>query len=204
MASPRLKIVLWYLLFTGVTAFAVAATYLQLKHPQRSLDRIRPLPAFELIERSGKQVRLADLKGKVWLADFIYTTCGGPCPMLTSRLAGLQKDALQLPDVRFVSITTDPERDVPAVLQSYAEHFQASPDKWLFLTGEKAKVHGLIQSGFTLAVAEQPGEKEPIIHSTKLALVDKSGVIRAFYDGADTSPEASAQILSDIRRLLRE
>lgn len=204
MASSRSKILLWYLLFTGVTAFAVTATWFQLTHHEPPLEKLRPLPDFELTERSDRPLRLAHLKGKVWLADFIYTTCPGPCPMLTSRFAALQKDALGLPDVRFVSISTDPEKDTPEVLRQYAEHFQAVPEKWLFLTGEKPKVHGLIQNGFTLAVLEQPGQPEPIVHSTKIALVDKAGVIRKYYDGTDATPEANEEILRDIRRLLRE
>ena len=208
---PRKRLFLFYALCICVGGFAIGATYLQLTHPpEPPLQRIKTLPDFQLMERSGKSVGLADLKGKVWLADFVYTTCPGPCLMISSRLAELQNEALQNPAVRFVSVSTDPEHDTPEVLQKYAEHFHAAPDRWLFLTGEKGKVYGLIRDGFLLAVAEQPGAEQPIIHSTKLMLVDKNGVVRNFYDGASegrSTEEKSAEnraILRDIDRLARE
>lgn len=205
MIRSRGKLLLFYTLCLCIGGFAIGATYLQLKHPPQpepSLEHIKTLPDFQLTERSGKPVRLSDLKGKVWLADFVYTTCEGPCPLISGHLAKLQKTALQNPGVRFVSITTDPDHDTPEALRSYAERFGASPDQWLFLTGEKAKVHALIRDGFMLAVVEQPNEPQPIVHSTKLMLVDKNGVIRSFYDGATDSE--NEVILSDIQRLLKE
>lgn len=205
MIMSRGKLLLFYAVAICLGGFAIGATWLQLTHPpqpQRPLAQIKPLPDFQLTERSGQTVRLSDLKGKVWLADFIYTTCTGPCPMISHRLADLQKDALKNPDVRFVSISTNPDTDTPAVLQHYAENLGASSDKWLFLTGEKPKVHGLIRDGFMSAVVEQPSEEQPIIHSTKLMLVDKNGVIRNLYDGA--SGEGNGEILRDIERLLAE
>jgi protein SCO1 len=210
MIMSRGKILLVYAIGVLLGGFAIGSTLLQLTHPpQLPLAQIKPLPDFQLTERSGKTVRLADLKGKVWLADFIYTTCTGPCPMISHRLADLQKDALKNPDVRFVSISTNPDTDTPTVLQHYAENLGASPERWLFLTGEKAKVHALIRDGFMSAVVEQPNEAQPIIHSTKLMLVDKNGVIRNLYDGAPNSEssgpgEGNETILRDIERLLRE
>jgi protein SCO1/2 len=205
MIRSRSKLLFFYALCLCIGGFAIGATYLQLKHPpqpERPLEHIKMLPDFQLTERSGRPVGLSDLKGKVWLADFVYTTCEGPCPLISGHLAKLQKEALQNPNVRFVSITTDPGHDTPETLRSYAERFGASPDRWLFLTGEKTKVHELIRDGFMLAVVEQPNEPQPIIHSTKLMLVDKNGVIRNFYDG--TSDAENAAILADIQRLLKE
>lgn len=207
----RKRLILFYALCVCVVSLAMGATWLQLTHPPvPPLAQIKTLPDFQLTERSGNSVGLADLKGKVWLADFVYSTCPGPCRMISSRLAELQTSALKNPAVRFVSVTTDPDHDTPEVLQKYADHYSAPASRWLFLTGEKAKVYALIRDGFLLAVAEQPGAEQPIVHSTKLMLVDKKGVVRNFYDGASegqSAEEKSAEnnlILRDINRLLRE
>ncbi len=165
------------------------------------LPRLWAVPEFTLTERSGKAVTLADLQGSVWVADFFYTSCPGPCPMLSSRLSELAKGFGAEPGVRFVSISSDPEKDTPAVLQKYAEHFHAS-NRWLFLTGDKTAVYALANQGFRLAVAEEKGAAEPIIHSTKLALVDRQGVVRGFYDGLDSA--AGERLRRDMLRLLAE
>lgn len=166
-----------------------------------ALRPLWPLPDFSLTERSGKEVTLADLKGKVWVADFFYTTCPGPCPMLTSRLSALHEKLGSDPDVRLVSISTDPEKDTPEVLKLYAEKFRAS-DRWLFLTGDKPRIFDLANKGFKLSVTEDPAASaEPITHSTKLALVDCDGVVRGFYDGLDE--EGVDRLLRDVRALVR-
>jgi protein SCO1/2 len=157
-------------------------------------------PEFTLTERSGKPVSLADLKGKVWIADFFYTTCPGPCPMLTSRLSDLQKQLANDADVRLVSISSDPEKDTPEVLREYASHFGAG-DRWLFLTGQKTAIYKLANEGFKLGLAEDKTAKEPISHSTKLVLVDRAGTIRGFYDGVDGN---ISRLITDIRTLEKE
>lgn len=200
--TSRPKIFLWWLLGAIVGASAIAAALFQMKFQEPPLQKFKALPAFQLTERSGKVMGLADLKGKVWLADFIYTTCPGTCPMLSSHLTQLQDKLLKNPDTLLVSISINPEHDTPEVLKQYAERFHASPDRWLFFTGEKAKVRDLINNGFMMAAADSAEANKEIVHSTKLVLVDKAGNIRAFYDGL--SGEGSARIQRDIQRLLRE
>jgi protein SCO1/2 len=166
------------------------------------LPRLWPLPNFSLTERSGQTLTLGDLRGSVWIADFFYTTCPGPCPMLTSRFSDLQKELASETQVRFVSITSDPEKDTPAVLQQYAEHFKAG-ERWLFLTGDKKAIYSLANDGFKLSLVENPaGAEEPITHSTKLVLVDGTGTVRGVYDGL--GEEGKARLLLDTRRLLAE
>ena len=167
----------------------------------QSLQRHWAVPDFQLIERSGQAFSQADLRGKVWVADFFYTTCPGPCPMLTSRLSELQSATSKLPDVRLVSISTDPAKDTPEVLQKYAEKFGAG-ENWLFLTGKKEAIFDLANKGFKLAVVEGGPVEEPITHSTKLVLVDQTGMIRGFYEGV--GEENTDRLVGDIERLLRE
>jgi protein SCO1/2 len=165
------------------------------------LPKYWTIPDFKLTERSGAPFESASLKGKVWVADFFFARCPGVCPALNARMAELHKTFVAEDRVRFVSITTDPQNDTPAVLQEYALRFQADA-RWPFLTGEKDAIWKLSRDGFKLAVAESPGEREPITHSTRLVLVDKNGVARGFYEGV--GEEGSARIISDIRRLLAE
>ncbi len=158
-----------------------------------------PLADFSLTERSGQVVTLGDLKGKVWVADFFYSTCPGPCPMLSSRLSELQKALGGDDRVRLVSISTDPEKDTPEVLRQYAAKFGAT-ERWLFLTGPKAAIKSLAFDNFKLPFSEQPGTAEPIIHSTRLILIDSMGNIRGLYEGTEAGNSES--LIRDIRRLV--
>ena len=194
--------------FAGVLGVLIGATACERKpaevfapasSPEQLQQTYWPVADFALTERSERSVTLADLKGKVWVADFFYSTCPGPCPMLSSRLSEVQKQIGADDRVRLVSISTDPEKDTPAVLRQYAQRFEAS-ERWLFLTGSKAAIRELALTGFKLPFAETPDGPEPIIHSTRLILVDQSGMIRGFYEGAGS--EKPDQLIRDLRRLL--
>jgi len=169
--------------------------------PVPSLQRLWQVPDFTFTERSGQTTQRADLAGKVWIADFFYTTCPGPCPMLSSRLSAMQEQLAERPDVRLVSISLDPEKDTPEVLKQYAERFKAGPN-WLFLTGDKAMTYTLVQTGFKLAIAEERNSPEPITHSTKLVLIDREGWVRGFYEGV--GQDQTEQLIKDIDKLLAE
>jgi cytochrome oxidase Cu insertion factor (SCO1/SenC/PrrC family) len=159
------------------------------------------IPDFSLTERTGQPLKRDDLAGKVWVADFFYTTCPGPCPMLSSRLSEVQKALGGEKDLRLVSISTDPEKDTPEVLKLYAERFQAT-DHWFFLTGPKDDIFVLARDGFKLPIAEAPGPGEQMSHSTRLILVDRQGMIRGFYEALDEA--STAHLVRDIRTLLAE
>ncbi len=121
--------------------------------------------------------------------------------MMTSRLSDLQKQLGDEQDIRLVSISTDPVKDTPEVLKQYAEKFGAS-ERWLFLTGDKEHIFRLANDGFKLSLVEDPSAEEPITHSTKLVLVDRTGTVRGFYEGI--GEENTAEIVKDARRLLKE
>ena len=101
------------------------------------MEVLGKLSDFSLVERSGEALGLADLKGKVWLAGFVFTHCAGPCPLISAQMSALQRPLAEFEDVRLVSLSVDPERDTPAVLSDYARRYEADPDRWLFLTGKK-------------------------------------------------------------------
>jgi len=142
---------------------------------------------------------LRALRGRAWIADFVFTRCSGPCPMLTANMAGLQK---KLPaKIGLLSFTVDPDHDSPEVLTLYARKFNADPQRWFFLTGEKTEVIRLVRDGFLLPVAESaaaaPGEK--VAHSTKFVLIDSEGRLRGWYDGED--PASLDKLAADAKNL---
>jgi cytochrome oxidase Cu insertion factor (SCO1/SenC/PrrC family) len=164
------------------------------------------VPDFALTERSGRVVTKADLGGRPWVANFIFTTCAGVCPLLSNRMAALRRDlAARGLMVRSVSFSVDPARDTPHVLRDYAARYTADQHAWLFLTGPHEQLYGLISDGFHLSVAERsaaeaaqsPGEL--ITHSDRFVLVDADGQIRAYYHGTDA--EVVAQVLRDVATL---
>lgn len=111
------------------------------------------LPDFSLINAEGKPVNLSALKGKVWVADFIFTRCEDTCPLESDEMARLQNDFKGAPNFRLISITVDPDFDRPQILKKYAERYNANPQKWFFLTGEKKRIQNLVAKGFKLAIA---------------------------------------------------
>ncbi len=124
------------------------------QRPLEGLGVFGTVPDFSFIERSGRAVRLSDLRGKVWIANFIYTHCTETCPIQSAQIAQLQADLRDVPDVRFVSITVEPETDTPPALTEYARRYGADPEKWLFLTGDKRAIYRLALEGFRLSVAD--------------------------------------------------
>jgi protein SCO1/2 len=126
---------------------------------------------------NGQPVTLQDLKGKVWIADFIFTRCGGQCPLMTQAMKRLHG---AIPGVTFVSVTSDPEYDTPEILAKYAENQGAVADNWLFLRAEREELDQVSQS-FHMGTIE-----EPLMHSTRFMLVDGNGRIRGYYDSAET------------------
>lgn len=121
---------------------------------RNDLQRLGEVPDFALLERSGQPVTKTDLLGKVWLASLIFTRCVDECPLVSSHMARLQDAFAAERDVRLVSITVDPAYDTPAVLTDYAQRFAAQPERWLFLTGDKAMIYRLVREGFHLGLSD--------------------------------------------------
>ena len=201
---------LWSALVLVIFGLMVAYAYRSFQaashNPDVPLPHFQTVPEFALTERSGRPFSGGELKGKVWVADFIFTSCSGPCPLVSARFQELQQMVERSSDVRLVSFTVDPETDTPEVLTRYADRLHADPVKWLFLTGEKSYLYTLIQRHFLLPVTPNPqgarASEGAVLHSTKLVLVDARGEVRGFYDGLAT--ETLPRLLGDIGALLRE
>ena len=168
---------------------------------QRTVSSYGTVPEFVLVNQDGQNFGSARLRGKIWIADFIYTTCPGPCPMISSRMSELQKP-LEKTDVQLVSFSVDPEKDTPNVLRNYAENLHADPNRWTFLTGPKSTIYKLSHDGFKLAISDGSDAEGIPVHSTRLVLVDRHGQIRGYYDAAGV--DAITKLVADTTHLLRE
>lgn len=155
------------------------------------------VPEFSLTAESGQSFGTADLEGRVWVANFFFTTCNGPCPRMSAQFNKLQGMIKDRADVRLVSFSIDPKRDTPEVIAAYARRWKADPVRWRFLTGEPGKIKVL--SWDTFHLSEVGGALE---HSTKFALVDKKMQIRGYYDSLDAN--GLAELAADIGKLEKE
>ncbi|HEX9751407.1 MAG TPA: SCO family protein [candidate division Zixibacteria bacterium] len=156
-----------------------------------------PLVDFTLTTQHGTPLSRDDLRGNIWLADFIFTYCAGPCPLMTARMAELQKALADIDALRLVSFSVDPDRDTPEVLKEYGDRYGADHDRWTFLTGDIVTIMHVAIEGFAIGDRE-----DPILHSTLFALVDQRGHIRGYYHSDE--PELIDKIRHDLDILRRE
>lgn len=155
---------------------------------------LHEVPDFSLVADDGQPLTRASLRGKVWLASFLFTSCPDVCPAMVGKIRMLQS---VLPDeVLQVSITVDPARDDPATLARYATFNHRVPGKWVLATGEWEAISELALKGFYL------GGKERKLHSPRFALVDRAGRLRGYYDSREG--QDMTRVLEHARKLLAE
>ena len=167
----------------------------------RPLSAFGTVPKFELVNQKAEPFGSEQLTGKIWIADFIFTNCPGPCPIMSTRMSELQRP-LEKSDVHLVSISVDPEKDTPEVLQTYSEKLRVQPGRWDFLTGSREAIYALSHDGFKLGVSDGSEEEGTPVHSSRFVLVDRRGTIRGYYDAM--APDAVTKLLADTNHLLRE
>jgi len=182
----------------GIVAVLLVITYLTKESNSNSgLPVLGTIPEFYFTDSQDKIISRADLDGKVWVADFIFTTCTMACPVLTGNMNLVHKEFQNNDNVRIVSISVYPEYDTPEVLKKYASQYDANTNRWHFLTGPEENVQDVIKNGFKM------GDYEDIIfHSEKFALVDQKGRLRGYYSGMQT--EDVARLKKDMKKLLKE
>jgi protein SCO1 len=169
-----------------------AAAVLIARARRDQLPSFGPVPAFVLQDQTGAQFDSRSLAGKVWVADFIFTSCSQICPRLTEEMAKIQRYVINRGldnRVNLISISVDPERDTVERLAGYAKGFLAQPSVWKFLTGSQKEIEDAVVKGFKQSVEK---EKDPasadgfsIVHGGRFILVDQKGQMRGFYDSAD-------------------
>ncbi len=200
---PKSTFVRRYLVVMTVLTIAAVMTSLALRSGARARSdsggeapaTLGQITGFDLTDQTGAAFGSADLAGSFYVADFIFTSCAGVCPTMTSAMAGLYREYQGDNRIRFVSITVDPATDTPEHLAEYAEKFGADPAQWKFLTGDLMHIESVAREQFLLGSGG-----EPVNHSPRFVLVDESGAIRGFYDGTD--PESVAMLRGDLARFL--
>jgi len=152
------------------------------------LPVIGPAPPFTLTSQDGRAVSLAALRGKVVAVTFIYTTCPDICPLLTQKMVRVQDELGPKfgPQVAFLSITVDPERDTPAVLKGYAQSQGARLKGWSFLTGSPAAIRDVTRHYGVFVAKRKDGSVD---HTELTSIVDADGAMRVQYLGARFDPE---------------
>jgi protein SCO1 len=162
---------------------------------------------FSLTNQHNEIISADRLRGKIWIADIIFTRCPLQCIRMTKRLQQLQEALPKNDSIKLVSITADPQNDTPAVLKNYAQQYGADPNRWWFLTGPKAEINNVAVTGLKLVVYEKKPEEREVpadlfLHSTKFVLVDGQGRIRGWFDGE--KDETKGEIVRAVKTLLRE
>ncbi len=162
-------------LWVGVVTLMLVITSRPKRSPGElsSLGTVRDMSFYGVTSSGAKPMRTTHLQGQPWVANFIFTRCGGPCPIMSTKMAALQR---VLPkEVKLVSFTVDPDYDNAHVLQVYARRFHANPERWIFARASKNSLTKMVSKDFKLSDKLE-------MHSTKLVLVDQQNVVRAYYD----------------------
>jgi protein SCO1/2 len=201
-SSKPLQWIVFGILFAVIVVIFALLARQRLTTAKSKLQVYTVLRDFALTNQNNTVVTLDDLRGKVWIADIIFTRCPGPCRRMTKDMARLQdlwpKDA----PVRFISLTSDPEYDTPAVLKRYAEGFKAETDRWNFLTGTKQQIVDAAKNLLFVRVEKDEKDRDSVddlfIHSTTFMIIDKRGQIRGVVE--TDQPDA----LTKARQLVEE
>lgn len=157
---------------------------------------------FKLINQLGDTITLKNLEGKIYVADFFFTTCPTICPKMSDQMYRVYQKYKDNPDVLILSHTVMPEVDSVPVLKAYAEKYGADANKWIFLTGPKEEIYQLARKSYFAVISEGDGGVSDFIHTENFILVDKQKRIRGFYDG--TSKEDVDRLIKEISYLLKE
>lgn len=162
------------------------------------------IPYWSFTNQDGERVTQHDYDGKIYIVDFIFTTCPGICPVMTTHMGQLQfkLDKPGLKEIPFISYTVNPENDSSEVLKEYGKEHGADFDRWTFLTGEKRKIYELGVEGYLVSTREDALAEGGFLHSEKFILVDWNHHIRGFYNGTDINE--LSRMSDDIRILLKE
>lgn len=172
----------------GMLAALVIAAFIVLvynlvpheKEVQKVLPKISKIEPFSLVNQESKPFGYSQLQDKVWVVNFIFTRCKGPCPLMTEKMASLQSEFGKDSRVHYVTITMDANFDSPEVLKAFGKKHQADFNTWNFLTGDPDLIVDIARNIFKV-----PSDKNPEMHTTRFVLVDAKNHIRGYYDSLD-------------------
>jgi protein SCO1/2 len=166
-------------------------------------DTVYPtIPFFYFLNQDSVIVKSTDLKGKIWVTDFFFTTCSTICPGMTNNMKKLNENTQDLKDhVQFISFSINPDFDKPHVLKQYMKIHDIKTPNWLFMTGDEVETHRLGVEDFHIHASQDDKSNDGYAHSEAFALVDKEGHVRGVYNVAD--PKQLEQLEVDLRKLLK-
>ena len=200
-----LIIVIVLALITGIGSWLAVVAF-SAKEKVRGLppDKERQLVNFVFTDSSGREVKRDDMRGKILAVSFLFTSCSLTCPEVSKRMAEIQKLTAGAPDVRLLSLTVDPRSDTPPVLAKWGERFGADTNHWNLLTGDQAQLHFVIGTSFLATETNNPFNSMPgnFGGTDRIAVVDKQGRVRAFFDGLRI--ETPAAVVAEIARLRKD
>lgn len=209
--NPRdVKIFTWAVVILGIAILAglsvlVARTRLaEVRAGETFPTKSRSLIGFRLTDRTGRPVNRTELSGKYVVVNFVFTSCSLPCLEVNRQMAEIQRQVADQPEVLLVSLSLDPRTDSPPVLAKFADRFGADTNRWLFLTGEKDEMYGLLGASFLDPAPPGIADLLPggFDHTDQIALVDPAGKVRRYFDGLRAG--AAPAVLKAIEELRKE
>lgn len=162
-----------------------------------TISVIKDVPPFLFKTQDGKLFSEKEFRNKITVLDFMFTSCPGPCPIMTNNMIHLYQDYEKVDEVQFVSITVDPNIDSEEILKQYANAHGVNDSRWQFLTSDLEAIKDLKKNGFMLYADELPRG-----HAVKFVLIDRDGRIRKYYDGTDKA--SMAVLRKDLNHLVKE
>ena len=187
-----------YIIIPGILLLGFGANWvIQKADRSHDIPVIKQVPDFTFYDQEGQLFNKNRLVNKITVLDFMFTSCTGPCPLMTSNMATLYQEFRNVMEVQFVSVTVDPFIDSESKLKEYADFVGVDDDRWQFIRSDIESTKDLKQNGFMLYAGELPQG-----HAIKFILIDEEGNIRKYFDGTD---EASQAVLrKDITNLVKE
>ena len=173
----------------------------------QDVDKDHTIGSFAFLNQLGDTISNENVKGKIFVTDFFFTTCGGICPKMTAQLGRVQKEFSDDPNFLILSHTVNPSIDTVATMFKYAERFDADTAKWWFLTGSKKDLYTMARKSYLVVPDEADpnfdhGGESDFLHTENFALIDPDGRIRGMYDG--TNPDEVDELMRDVYDLKRE
>jgi protein SCO1 len=160
------------------------------------------IPDFEFINQDSVKITQKDFAGKIYVADFFFTTCPTICPKMKTQMLRIYEKFKDNPQVAILSHSIDPRHDTPAVLKEFSKNLGIQNSMWTMVTGDKAKIYEIGQKSYMVSATDDPTEPGGIVHSGAFILIDKNRHIRGIYDG--TEPEKVDKLMEDMEVLLNE
>lgn len=193
----------WFWVVFIVVFLGIFSARMILAHRLSMPPVVAELPTYKLTNEQGQPFGTENLRGKTYIANFVFTSCPSVCPKLTKRMSEVQERTKDLGDaLHLVTFSVDPENDTPEILKGYAQKYSADPARWVFLTGPLKEIEPVIMQGFKTMVAkkEAPSGMFEIVHGERFVLVDGKGFIRGFYEA---TAEGTDGLINDARKIAK-